>query len=650
MKRFPFDSAIVTRIVGLCVLALVSVGCPSSHTVVDDDTSIITPDTTTTFDTAPQPDTVTSFDTTPPTDLVIGGDTSQPVPEYSVRKLQLAESSTVCPPLGTSQEPPLQELGQVEVRNVIVTAPIHSASSDGTLERFYVADKSGGAWSGIAVVMPAGLIAVNVGDELTIKGTLQEAFCFTQIKLNSGDDVTLIATGQEVPEALTVNCEEMRDKSLAEAYEGVLVRVFGVTVDSVLASFGQLTMTDGCVVDDDFKPFGDELPLVGSEYNSVSGVVRYTFNAYVIEPRDGDDLSLKGIVVEPTNDADDASDDDAFDVEGDAIEDDGDATPPEDIFDFVLVDVSSDVVFADGVTDTASDTNADDANGEDTSVSDIPDSNVSDVQDSSVPDVQDTSTPDTNVSDVQDTNAPDTSDVSTPDTVTPTQVCGTFFLPLINEVRYDTAGQDDDSKLSFVELVGPPNKDVAQTGVSRLVQLDGNSGSIVFEVALGLQKFGSNGILLLIDSDHQYPPNSWPAETSVLYICSQAQCDAGASGCTCIKRTDGVNTSLSGFKNISGLQNGDDCLALATPTGLVFDSLCYTSIANKGTWKASNPELYWYGSPDWATILSEGLNGQLPHQESTSSALGRLGCSDTANDYLDFVPTLPTPGTFNAPF
>lgn len=113
------------------------------------------------------------------------------------------------------------------LKNVVVTAPAYTYQVVGDkLDGFYVADKQGGAYSGIQVTYPTNQIpAIQPGMIISLVGNHKEAFCFSVFDITSL--VVEQDSGTEPKAALTTPEEIMSDP---EAYEGVLVRVENVTV------------------------------------------------------------------------------------------------------------------------------------------------------------------------------------------------------------------------------------------------------------------------------------------------------------------------------------------------------------------------------------------------------------------------------------
>jgi|GEM_PF-2393842 len=156
---------------------------------------------------------------------------------------------------------------------------------------FYVQDSSA-TWNGVYAYSP-GNNAV-IGDSVTFVATVQEYYNLTE--LGYVNAYTALATGVELPAALKISLGEI----MSEPYEGVLVVTDSVTCVNPTAEHGIWTVTDGVdtmSVDDDM--FSYETPVAGAVY-AVTGVVKYSYDAFVLLPRDTNDVVLlQDVVTDP---------------------------------------------------------------------------------------------------------------------------------------------------------------------------------------------------------------------------------------------------------------------------------------------------------------------------------------------------------------
>ncbi|MFH1812016.1 MAG: hypothetical protein ABIJ09_24975 [Pseudomonadota bacterium] len=186
---------------------------------------------------------------------------------------------------------------QVALTDLVVSSQMFSVSS--ALEGFFVSDAEGGAFSGILVTVATGEVTVARNDLVDVEGTLVE---FTGQTGNTGTETQLEAThvtvrGTGSVAATVANAADLVADATAEAWEGVLVRVEGVSTvlfpDGSLVSFGQFQVTGGALVDDQLFEY---VPGAQEVFTSITGVLRYTYYGdYVLMPRDAADVvSLSG--------------------------------------------------------------------------------------------------------------------------------------------------------------------------------------------------------------------------------------------------------------------------------------------------------------------------------------------------------------------
>ena len=169
-----------------------------------------------------------------------------------------------------------------------------------------------GPWSGILILAGADS-TIRRGDDLTVIGRIWERFDQTCV-----DSATFVtnSTGNPVPDPTSVLAENVRTGgSQAEAYESVLIQtnnvyVVNINEDAISNSnFGEWgahetsTRTSGLRVDD----FSNHLPYandtgsvagrgkiqlhVGDFFESIRGVLYYSFNHYKLIPRDAGDFT-----------------------------------------------------------------------------------------------------------------------------------------------------------------------------------------------------------------------------------------------------------------------------------------------------------------------------------------------------------------------
>lgn len=140
-----------------------------------------------------------------------------------------------------------------------------------------------GAWNGIYVFDSSN--QPEVGDEITVTGTVAEYFTLTELTFVTGYEV--LSSGNALPDAFVGTAAQVN----GEEYEGVLVQVLGATCVNTDSGYGQWIANDGSadlIVDDIFF---DVNPTANLMYN-IRGVMTYSFEEAKIEPRDEDDVEV----------------------------------------------------------------------------------------------------------------------------------------------------------------------------------------------------------------------------------------------------------------------------------------------------------------------------------------------------------------------
>lgn len=191
----------------------------------------------------------------------------------SIKALQVEAEQTGC------DSTAIQDLrAGASVTGVVITSPQFEAA-DG-LHGYYAADGDQAEWSGIMVTVPD-TEGTNwqIGDVLDLTGTLQEAWCNTQLRVDAGG---WAAGAPGTP----VTPKDVSSPGSWEAYEGMLIKVSAATVEAD-AGGGRYNISGGLVVDHDFDFF---LSLdVGDNYDIV-GQVKFSFDEYKLMPRSEDDI------------------------------------------------------------------------------------------------------------------------------------------------------------------------------------------------------------------------------------------------------------------------------------------------------------------------------------------------------------------------
>ncbi|MCK4447891.1 MAG: metallophosphoesterase, partial [Candidatus Marinimicrobia bacterium] len=153
-------------------------------------------------------------------------------------------------------------------------------------QRTFIADSSGGPWSGILLWDSTATFHANEGDEVRVQGKVFEDNGLTGIVIKSGE---ILGHNNSLPPAEMINTGDISSGSMkAEIYEGVLIQLSNVFVSDPNLGNGEWLIDDGsgaCRVDDDADSLIYEVPSSGSPITSIIGIVNYSDDNYKLEPR-----------------------------------------------------------------------------------------------------------------------------------------------------------------------------------------------------------------------------------------------------------------------------------------------------------------------------------------------------------------------------
>jgi hypothetical protein len=141
----------------------------------------------------------------------------------------------------------------------------------------YVVAEAPGPWGAIFVYSIAN--GPDIGDEVQLTGTVAEYYGMTEIK--DITDFSLISSGNAVVPT-PVNVSDV----MQEQYESVLISLSDLTVLFV-SEYDEWVVSDGtpdyaiCDIRSDYVYF----PEVGDHVDSVTGILFYTYGAFMLEPR-----------------------------------------------------------------------------------------------------------------------------------------------------------------------------------------------------------------------------------------------------------------------------------------------------------------------------------------------------------------------------
>ena len=189
---------------------------------------------------------------------------------------------------------------------IVTVTGVVTGSNFGQDGKFFMSDPEGGPWHGIYVydytVGPA------LGDEVEVTATVSEYYGLTEL----GDcTITILSSGNPVPEPITVTTLNLVIPAQAEQYEGCLVQVLDVVVTESQDEFGQWFVDDGtgeCQIDDGFFYLDEVTPpiviTIGMEWAILIGCLDYSYDEYGLSPRTPDDMIDEIIPIEAEFSAD----------------------------------------------------------------------------------------------------------------------------------------------------------------------------------------------------------------------------------------------------------------------------------------------------------------------------------------------------------
>jgi hypothetical protein len=178
------------------------------------------------------------------------------------------------------------------------------ATTDSSDFGYYYIQNGRDPWNGIWINDTQN--NVKLGDRVRVTGTVQENFNVT--RLNNVSNVTVLSTGNAVPEPVIVTTGELRAGTTAEQYEGMLVRVMGAKVTNPFpdgtSNFGEFSINDGSGevrVDDEAAGFRGNLDstfALGDSLVSITGIHYFSFSNYKMLPRNDIDVVRFSVGVE----------------------------------------------------------------------------------------------------------------------------------------------------------------------------------------------------------------------------------------------------------------------------------------------------------------------------------------------------------------
>jgi hypothetical protein len=205
---------------------------------------------------------------------------------------------------GTDNTYPSPYAGQtVTVTGIVTNNTYGTTSSYPTSTRLFIADPSGGPWSGLYIFFFG--TGAQVGDLVNCTGPISEYYGTTELVYASGASVQIVSSGNQLPEPALVPTSLMPYNSSttlppptaadAEPFESCLCMVEDVTVTAVPDNHGEFYVTDGSgpgQIDDACYLYGHNWTgiAVGTHWDRIVGIFDYAYNMFGLNPRGDTDL------------------------------------------------------------------------------------------------------------------------------------------------------------------------------------------------------------------------------------------------------------------------------------------------------------------------------------------------------------------------
>lgn len=153
----------------------------------------------------------------------------------------------------------------------------------GTNTTVYIQDETAG------IVLYGSNLAVEVGDEVNVNGSLTEYQTLLELNVTK-DDITVVGK-KDVPAATSVSADQLQENK-----EGMLLTLKNITIESV--NSGNFTAKDEKGTSFIIRPQDASLLTVGTKYDSLTGVLGSFKGTYQLIPRNSGDLIQNASVVQ----------------------------------------------------------------------------------------------------------------------------------------------------------------------------------------------------------------------------------------------------------------------------------------------------------------------------------------------------------------
>jgi hypothetical protein len=154
----------------------------------------------------------------------------------------------------------------------------------------FIEDSDSGPWSGIVVRDRSANFSAVQGDKIRAIGTVIEHNEMTEILV----DQYYVSTKDNQIETVKVKTADLATGSpTAESYESVLVQVDSITVINDNLGNGEWLVDDGsgaCRIGNDSNYLLFDIPAIGTEINSITGIIIFEDSQFKLQPRNRADI------------------------------------------------------------------------------------------------------------------------------------------------------------------------------------------------------------------------------------------------------------------------------------------------------------------------------------------------------------------------
>ena len=192
------------------------------------------------------------------------------------------------------------------VDQAVTVTGVVGAVKPGEYPNFFIQNPLGIEWEGAYVYDTT--VSPSVGDEIQLTLSVEEYYGVTELK--DVTDFTILDSGVSInPIQVSTSDIGLGCNELGERYEGILVQLSNVTVESV-DEYGTWIVSDGsggsAKIDDYFFDGTWGSPSTGDVYPIIIGVVSYSYEEYKVYPRGPQDF--EDLIVDCANNGDINSD------------------------------------------------------------------------------------------------------------------------------------------------------------------------------------------------------------------------------------------------------------------------------------------------------------------------------------------------------